>query len=146
MPIQYLDQALKRVLPFWFKLGLIDHPITNPWSDINISDTYKEHMPLAFEIAVKSMILFKNTNNYLPLNFNQLKGKTIAVIGPCADNDICYPGDYTAVPLSYVSPLDALRNNYGDSITIEFAAGCESMNALHFDICSSVKCCTGFLI
>ena len=126
-PVKYLDTALKRVLPFWFKLGLIDSPITNPWSNLTLDTLYQKHQPLAFEMAVKSMILFKNDNKALPLDFNALKGKTIAVIGPCANNDVCYPGDYTAVPLSFVTPLDALRTNYGDSITFEYAIGCESM-------------------
>ena len=58
------------------------------------------------------------------MNFSSLKGKTIAVIGPCADNDVCYPGDYNAVPLSYVSPLDALRTNYGSDINIIYEPGC----------------------
>ena len=49
--IEYLDNALKRALPFWFKLGLIDNPINNSW--------IKQYQPLAFEIAVKAMILFK---------------------------------------------------------------------------------------
>ena len=37
--------------PFWFKLGLIDHRITNPWS--NLVDEYNKHKSL-------TMILFKN--------------------------------------------------------------------------------------
>ena len=54
-----------------------------------------------------------------------MKGKTIiAVIDPCADNDICYPGDYAAVPLSFISPLDALKTNYGSDITILYEPGC----------------------
>ena len=57
--IEYLDNALKRALPFWFKLGLIDNPINNPWSNLTLDTLYKQYQPLAFEIAVKAMILFK---------------------------------------------------------------------------------------
>eukprot|EP01084_Bolivina_argentea_P320700 556479_1 len=70
------------------------------------------------------MILFKNTKTFLPMDFSRFKGKTIAVIGPCADNDVCYPGDYTTVPLSFISPLDALKNNYGSDINILYEPGC----------------------
>eukprot|EP01084_Bolivina_argentea_P034823 64499_1 len=124
MPIKYLDNALKRVLPFWFKLGLIDHPITNPWSNLVLIDEYNKHKSIAFEIAVKSMILFKNNNNYLPLDIGSIKIKTIAVIGPCANNSICYSGDYAAVPLYSISPLMALQSNYGNNININYVAGC----------------------
>ena len=57
IPIEYLDNALKRVLPSWFKLGLIDNPNSNPWSNLSLDTLYPQHQKLAFEMAVKSMII-----------------------------------------------------------------------------------------
>ena len=133
IPIQYLDNALRRVLPFWFKLGLIDHPITNPWSSLVLLDEYNKHKSLAFEMAVKSMILFKNEEHFLPLQLDKMKNAKVAVIGPCANNSVCYTGDYAAIPLEYLSPLDALQNNYADTLSIEYVAGCDdpSCSGLH---------------
>ena len=77
IPIKCLDNALKRVLPFWFKLGLNYNPITNPWSNLTLDTLYQQHQQLAFEMAIKSLISFKTENEALPLEFCGLKGKTM---------------------------------------------------------------------
>eukprot|EP01084_Bolivina_argentea_P274618 468127_1 len=127
-PEIYLDKALKNVLPFWFKLGLIDKPMNGPWKNLNLTDVYYEYIPLAFETAYKSMVLLKNENNYLPINFtdkinNKIKKYAFIIIGPCANNTDCYSGDYQGNPIEYISPIKSLSQQIGEGNYIYFP-GC----------------------
>ncbi len=59
------------------------------------------------------MVLLKNNNNYLPINFtnkinNKVKKYAFAIIGPCANNSDCYQGDYQGNPIEYVSSIKSL--------------------------------------
>lgn len=82
-----------------------------------------EHLELAREVARQSIILLKNKNELLPLN---KKIKTIAVIGPNADNIYNMLGDYTAPQSesSVVTVLDGIRQKVSNDTHIIYAKGC----------------------
>jgi beta-glucosidase len=50
-----------------------------------------EHQQLALDSAISGIVLLQNNNSILPLSLDKLK--TIAVIGPCADQ--IQLGDYS---------------------------------------------------
>ena len=76
------------------------------------------------------MILFKNDNNYLPLTtLNNNANLKYAIIGPCANNDICYTGDYNGQPRAIMSPYESFMN----LVT-------KQSNILFNNICSSPAC------
>ena len=109
LPLSYVDNAVKRVLPYWFKLGLLDPPSMNPWLNYTLQTLWPKHRNLSLEASLKSMVLVKNDNNVLPINFNNYNNWL--VIGPCINNTVCYSGDYNAHPPFISTPLEALMNS-----------------------------------
>ena len=49
-----------------------------------------KHITLNRQTAQQSIVLIKNTNNFLPIDFT--KFKTVAIVGPCADDPDCSRG------------------------------------------------------
>ena len=64
-----INRAAFRVLRARFKLGIFDDPSLNLYTKISPSVIGSEkHKQLALETARQSIVLFKNTENLLPLN------------------------------------------------------------------------------
>ncbi len=84
-----IDRAAERVLRLKFEMGLFE----NPYVDVNgCTSGVQEHRSTALDVARQSVILLKN-NGLLPLSKSV---KSVAVIGPNADNIYNQLGDYTA--------------------------------------------------
>lgn len=114
-----LDVAVKRLFTARFKLGMFDGD-KDPYSRIpyavNCSD---ENNQLALEAARKSIVLLKNENNILPLSKDI---KTIAIIGPNADNWEALVGNYNGIAKHPVTVLEGLNNKLKNT-KILFAEG-----------------------
>lgn len=120
--IQYIDQAVSRILYVKFVSGLFDKPI-NEGIDINKVIHSKESIDLARGIANESIILLKNDHSILPLSAG--KYKSIALIGPSADK--YQPGDYSWTRKNEhgITLLQGLRNLVGNNMVINYAKGCD---------------------
>ena len=116
-----IDSALKRLLLARFKLGEFDPPAMVPFTKIpySVNDS-AEHKALAFEAARKSIVLLKNDGGLLPLSKT---GKTIAVIGPNADDVDVMLGNYNGDPSAPVTPLQGIRRNLGPGAKVLYARG-----------------------
>ena len=80
VPVDMLDDAVRRVLRKKFELGLFDDPYR--FSDAQRQRTTlarPEHRQAAREMAAKSIVLLKNDGGLLPLS---PQTKTVAFIGP----------------------------------------------------------------
>ncbi|MFX1393723.1 MAG: glycoside hydrolase family 3 N-terminal domain-containing protein [Promethearchaeota archaeon] len=99
-----LNQAVNRILTKKFELGLFENPYVDEDQE-KIAKVFSnpENKKLAREIARKSIILLKNDDNLLPLKKDI---KSIAVIGPNANNVRNLLGDYT-----YVGQFEATISN-----------------------------------
>ncbi|WP_052732379.1 glycoside hydrolase family 3 C-terminal domain-containing protein [Hymenobacter terrenus] len=103
-----LDVALKRLFTARFKLGFFDDPKENAYTKISYSTVESAaHVQLALETAQKSIVLLKNQNNTLPLAKTL---KTLAVVGPNADDEEVPLANYHGFPSQVVTPLAGLRN------------------------------------
>lgn len=92
-----IDVALRRVLKSRFELGMFDPAEKLPWANFGedvISS--KSNDQLAIQTARESMVLLKNDNNVLPLSKDL---KTIAVVGPNADDAEMLNGNYGGTPI-----------------------------------------------
>ena len=54
-----------------------------------------KHVPLNRQAAQQSVVLIKNTGNFLPVDFSRFT--SVAIIGPCADDPDCSRGKYSLV-------------------------------------------------
>jgi beta-glucosidase len=96
--IDFVDTAVERVLRKKVELGLFENPFVDEGRVPELFETAEQHA-LAREIARKSMVLLKN-NGALPLAKSI---KSLAVIGPNADDGQNFLGDY-----SYAAILDLM--------------------------------------
>jgi beta-glucosidase len=115
-----LDVSVKRIFTARFKLGMFDPPEMVPFTNLKKYDT-NENKEVALEAARKSIVLLKNTNNLLPLKKDI---KTIAVIGPNANDVEVLLGNYNGFPSSPVTPYQGIKNKLKDSEVI-YELGCE---------------------
>ena len=104
-----LDKHLRYTLGGRFELGMFDPAESLPWSKISASTiSCEKHDALATQAARESMVLLEN-HNVLPLS----KGiKTLAVIGPNADDIELLNGNYGGTPTKehQHSLLEGIRN------------------------------------
>ena len=90
-----LDSHLRNTLTGRFELGMFDPAEMLPWAKIPASDISSEkHNELATQAARESMVLLEN-NGVLPLSKNI---KTLAVVGPNADDVELLNGNYGGTP------------------------------------------------
>ena len=105
-----LDGHLRKTLMGRFELGMFDPADMLPWANIPASNiSSEEHDALATQAARESMVLLHNSNNVLPLSKSI---KTIAVLGPNADDVDLLNGNYGGTPTKahQHSLLEGIRN------------------------------------
>ena len=122
-----LKDRVREVLHLKEKLGLFE----NPYIDVDYSENQvnqPETQALALEASKESIILLKNDNHLLPLDYRKLQ--KIAVIGPNAA--ALRTGDYT--PDYYnnyrTSILSGIRQFVKRNATIVHSWGCDISNDL----------------
>jgi beta-glucosidase len=103
------------------RLGLFDPPAQVPFSKIGMSEVSSpQHRALALEAAEKSIVLLKNDHNTLPLNKAM---KTLAVVGPAADDPDAMLGNYYGTPSRIVTPLAGIQEAFGQKAKVVSATG-----------------------
>ncbi len=109
LPESAIDTALVRLFTARIKLGLFDPPDMDPYAKIDAKELDSaEHRELARKLAEESMVLVKN-DGVLPL---QPGIRSIAVVGPLADQTRVLLGNYTGTPTHTVSVLDGLKAEF----------------------------------
>jgi beta-glucosidase len=121
VPISLVDLSVRRVLREKFRLGLFEHPYVDPQQALKIVHS-QPHQDLALVAAREGIVLLKNEQNLLPLKKNL---KSIAVIGPDADNTLNQLGDYTArkVTQPVVTILQGIKQKVGPQTKVLYAKG-----------------------
>ena len=123
--IAQIDEAVRNVLRTKYLLGLFEDPYR--YSDENRQEQLllaPAHREAARDVARKSIVLLKNEKNTLPLSKTL---KTLAVIGPLADNQSELKGAWSGAGEDQhsVSLLTGIRNKLGSSVRISHAKGCD---------------------
>ncbi|MBN1181647.1 MAG: glycoside hydrolase family 3 C-terminal domain-containing protein [Bacteroidales bacterium] len=113
-----IDQTVLRILTEKFRLGLFENPYVDPEKAEQFTGC-EANRKVVYRAACESMVLLKNENNFLPLDSNKVK--TIALIGPNADR--CILGGYSSTPKVCISPLQAIKERYGNKIKVLYSEG-----------------------
>src|ERR1700752_657876 len=118
---QEIDVAVKRLMKARFQLGMFEPPEMVPYARIPFSENDSEpHRLLSLKAARQSIVLLKNEQNVLPLNKDI---KTLAVVGPSADNLGVLLGNYNGQPTKDVTPLAGIKSKVSASTEVLFAPG-----------------------
>ena len=110
-----IEEAVRNVLRFKFRLGLFDNPYTKEQEEL--PHYTADALSKAKQAAMESVVLLKNEKNILPLSDNV---KTVAVIGPLSDSPAdqlgtwCFDGD----PKHAITPLKAIHDEYGQKVKV----------------------------
>jgi beta-glucosidase len=105
-----IDRAVRRLFTARMKLGMFDPPTKGRYSTISMAENDSAlHRELALQAARETMVLLKNENRLLPLNGHY---KTIAVIGPNADDVASLVGNYNGTPANPVTVLAGVRRRF----------------------------------
>lgn len=116
-----IDRAVKRLFDARFRLGMFDPPEMVPYSKIPFSaNDSPAHRQLALDAARESIVLLKNETNTLPLRKNL---KSIAVIGPNADEVQVLLGNYNGQPSRATTPLAGIRQRVSPQTKVLYALG-----------------------
>lgn len=116
-----IDITLKRLFTARFKLGMFDPEEIVPYAQIPFSvNNNSAHDYLARVASQKSIVLLKNQNNSLPLSKDI---KTVAVIGPNADDVQSLWGNYSGVPSNPISVLKGIQNKLEPNAKVLYAKG-----------------------
>lgn len=126
--IQFIDDAVRRILTKKYELGLFD----DPYRFINEKREKEqannpEHRKFAREIGSKSIVLLKNENQLLPLSPTT---KKVAIIGPFAkatvENhgfwSIAFPDDSQRI----VTQFDGIKAQLDKNSELLYAKGCNA--------------------
>ena len=112
VPESMVDESVRRVLRVKIALGLFEHPFADPKAD----GIAPEDAALARKAAEESFVLLKNEGDVLPL---KPAGKTIALIGPLADDARQMLGSWSAVG----DPKDVVTLRSALTTQVEAASG-----------------------
>src|ERR1035441_3677453 len=122
VPVALVDRAVRRVLELKFRLGLFENPYVDVEHAVETvhSQPYRD---LALRAGREGIVLLKNERNLLPLKKNL---KSIAVIGPDAENVMNQLGDYSPhkVTQHVVTILEGIKTKAGPEITVVTVKGC----------------------
>jgi beta-glucosidase len=117
-----VDESLSRLLSTRFRLGLFDPPGSSPWEGIPASKVRSaEHLALAEEAALRSMVLLKN-DGILPLDKGRLK--SLYITGPSAMSAEALIGNYHGFSPRFVTYLEGITEEAGIEIKTDFRHGC----------------------
>lgn len=132
-----ITRSVRRLMLARLKLGMFDPPNLVPYQNIPLSvNDSPAHRELALQAALASCVLLKNENRFLPLD--PTKYKTIAIIGPNANDKEVLLGNYNGTPSQSSTPKEGLieycRKNL-PTIRILYTKGCdiESTSTAGFD-------------
>jgi beta-glucosidase-like glycosyl hydrolase len=122
VPIALVDRAVRRVLEQKFRLGLFERPFVDLRHAQEVVHS-KEHQQLALDAAREGIVLLKNEGNLMPLKKDV---KSIAVIGPNADNAMNLFGDYfSQVVFQPVTTIfGAIKAKAAATTRVVYARGC----------------------
>ncbi|MEL6132184.1 MAG: glycoside hydrolase family 3 N-terminal domain-containing protein, partial [Bacteroidota bacterium] len=116
-----VDANLRLLLPTLFRLGIFDPAGSTPYDEISTDVVRSDsHLDLAYEAALKSLVLLKNKDNTLPLDPNV---QSVFVTGPMAANAQALLANYYGVSDHLTTLLEGIVGNVSDHTAIRYVQG-----------------------
>lgn len=132
-----IDAPCARLLSLKFHMGLFENPRRPDLAQATVEINRPEHRAVNLEMARQSLVLLQN-NGLLPLDPHQIK--SLAVIGPNADDDLQQLGDWTLGASQHppeagkqpraktTTVLDGIRALAPEGMAVRYERGCTIIN------------------
>ena len=122
--MERIDRLVGEILRIKLRLGLFENPYTEPGEFPEPGND--DHLAVAREAALQSLVLLRNEDNALPLDAGALD--SIAVIGPLSDDPYEQLGTwiFDGDPELSRTPLQAIRAFVGDWAEINYVRALET--------------------
>ena len=132
-----IDAPCARLLALKFHMGLFENPRRPDLAQATVEINRPEHRAVNLEMARQSLVLLQN-NGLLPLDPHQIK--SLAVIGPNADDDLQQLGDWTLGASQHppeagkqpraktTTVLDGIRALAPEGMAVRYERGCTIIN------------------
>ena len=129
--MERIDQLVGEILRIKLRLGLFENPYTAP--GVFPESGNDNHLAVAREAALQSLVLLQNEGNALPLDVGALD--SIAVIGPLSDDPYEQLGTwiFDGDPALSRTPLQAIRAFAGDRVDINYVRALETSRSRDTD-------------
>ncbi|GAB2508757.1 glycoside hydrolase family 3 N-terminal domain-containing protein [Pseudoxanthomonas sangjuensis] len=126
LPMSVVDRRVGEILRVKFVLGIFDRPyIESAEPALRLLDS-PAHREVALQATRESLVLLKNAGRALPLSKNL---RSVAVIGPNADDDHYAQRHYGPSGGDTVTVLEGVRAKLGDGVDVRYAKGVEASGA-----------------
>jgi beta-glucosidase len=147
-----IDAVVRRILSLKFRLGLFENPRRPDRARQAQVIACAEHRAVNLRAARESLVLLAN-DGILPLDAARLR--TVAVVGPNADDDLAQLGDWSLGSPQYppengkhpractTTLLDGIRDRVGSTATVRYAAGCAVRTSDTTQIAAALTACRG---
>jgi beta-glucosidase len=122
VPLRVLDDRVRDVLRIKFTVGLFDRPYIEDANRSRQIVNSAEHQAVALRAARESLVLLKNERDVLPLS-KQIK--SVAVIGPNADDQSLTQYRYGPSAVQSVTVRQGIQNLLGSAVKVNYAKGCD---------------------
>jgi len=120
VPMEVLDEAVRRVLRTKFLIGLFEEPYVEPEEAARVVGC-REHRELAYEASRESIVLLKNDGGVLPIDRGKVK-KILVVGGVARDLKL---GGYSGIPREVVPPIKAMEEKLrGHPVELVYIPAC----------------------
>src|SRR5271157_3079963 len=123
VPVALVDRALHRVLGLKFRLGLFENPYVNVDRAVQVVHS-QANQDLALRAGREGIVLLKNDKNLLPLKKDL---KSVAVIGPNADDVMNQLGDYSPIKVlqHVMTMIEGIKAVVSPQTKVTHVRGCE---------------------
>ena len=118
-----VNQSVGRLMSDRFRMGMFDPPERVAYARIPYEvNCCKAHAQAALQAARESLVLLKNEGGLLPLKKDAIK--SVAVIGPSANDVEMLMGNYSGLPAWPVTLLEGIRKALPKA-TVRYVHGCD---------------------
>ena len=136
---QDIDNALRPLMMTRLKLGIMQPDPNCPYNHFDEKEIGSpEHIALARQSAVESMVLLKNENNVLPIDKNI---HTLFVTGAGAADAFWLMGNYFGISDRYCTYLQGIVSKVSSGTAVNYRPGClesaPTLNTINWAVAES---------
>lgn len=123
LSMDIVDLRVKDILRVKFEEGLFDEPFGKQFDEADKLIANSEFLKVAYQASLESIVLLKNENNILPLDFS--KYRSVLVTGPNAMAINHSISRYGPSHIDVVSVLRGIQEKFPKDVKINYSKGCD---------------------